>query len=89
MFDITELLKPAMGLQPIWYRVYYIIMCMHYNITTLFTGFLFQESFLTVCGQGYSVDESGDVNFNTIRQVEVLRFERSTDIMNTTHQWNI
>ena len=29
MIDASELLNPEMGLQPIWYRTYYIIMCMH------------------------------------------------------------
>ena len=66
---------------------------MHVQVTTLFTGFMFSESNLVACGQGYSYTigekDKKVENFNTIKQVEVWKVETSTAMLMSTSHWNM
>ena len=84
------LLEPEFAERSYFYKVPYLIMCMHIMISTLFVGFVFAECNLIACGQGYSVDEkTGVENFNSYRQVNIWRFETSMSGLEATSTWNM
>ena len=63
---------------------------LHIAVTTLMVGFMFAETFMISSGQGFSISEGGQkANFNSIRQVEVVKFESSTSCLEATSLWNI
>ena len=87
--SMHELTKPEFGELPFWYRVGYLILCASKAQTTLFCGFMFMETFMIVSGLSYSVDENGTEEFNTFKQVRVLKINFNTKVMDTTQNWNI
>ena len=52
-----RMIEPSFGEEPFWYKAYYVMMCLNKEVTTLFSGFLFMESFLIASGQSYSISK--------------------------------
>ncbi len=91
--SVTYLQTDEFGMQPFWWRCVYLPLAMHVQTTTLFTGFIFSESNLVACGQGYKYTigekEKKVEDFNTIRQVDVWKVETSTATLPSTENWNM
>ena len=76
---------------PYPYKVFYLIACLHITIAQLFTAFIFGESITVAAGLGYSVSENEKKieNFNSIRTMEMVKFETATSVYETTQFWNM
>lgn len=91
---VKYMLTPEFALEPLWYRVFFLIASMHIRITTMFVGFKYMESFIVASGEGYhcEVAEDGKTKiekYDYIRAGFFRKFEASTSGTESTQNWNM
>ena len=90
LVDKKELFRPEFMERSFIGRNLYMYAVLSITISTLMVGFMFAETFMISCGQGYSVNkETKEVNYNSIRAAEVIKFNTSTSVLESTHTWNM
>ena len=65
---------------PLWYKLYYLLMSMQVMMWQLFTGFATQEANMIACGMSYkAATKTEPEEFNHFRAVKIVEFEMMTN----------
>ena len=88
--DIDYLLTAEFGQRNIAFKIAYLIASMHVEIWRLFTVFGAIESMFIATGYSYSPKEGkSPENYNSLRAVEMIRFETSLTAFDSIERWNM
>ena len=89
-FDWWYLASSEFVNDPLWYKLYYLLMSMQVMMWQLFTGFATQEANMIACGMSYkAATKTEPEEFNHVRMVKIVDFELMTNPVKAISNWNI